>query len=69
VGGACSAYGERRGAHRVLVGKREGKSNLEDLGIDGRIFLKRIFRMWGGEAWTELIWHRIRRSGRVLQTR
>ena len=25
MGGACSAYGERRGVYRVLVGKPEGK--------------------------------------------
>ena len=29
---------DRKGAHRVLVGKPEGKRphNLEDLGVDGR---------------------------------
>jgi len=36
--------GDRRGIYRVLVGKSEGKSNLEDPGIDGRIILKWIFR-------------------------
>ena len=28
MGGACSAYGERRGVYRVLVGKLEGKRPL-----------------------------------------
>jgi len=28
VGGECSAYGERRGEYRVLVGKPEGKRTL-----------------------------------------
>jgi hypothetical protein len=28
IGGACSAYGERRRAHRVLMGKPEGKRPL-----------------------------------------
>jgi hypothetical protein len=28
MGGACSAYGEKSGAHRVLVGKPEGKRPL-----------------------------------------
>jgi hypothetical protein len=28
MGGACSAYGERRGVHRVLVRKPEGKIPL-----------------------------------------
>ena len=28
MGGPCSAYGERRGVYRVLVGKLEGKRPL-----------------------------------------
>jgi hypothetical protein len=32
---------------------------LENLGIEGRILLKRIFKMWDGEAWNGLIWLRI----------
>jgi hypothetical protein len=28
IGGACSTYGARRGAYRVLVGKPEGKRPL-----------------------------------------
>jgi hypothetical protein len=28
MGGACSAYGERRSVYRVLVGKTEGKRPL-----------------------------------------
>ena len=28
MGGACSTYGERRGVHKVLVGKPEGKKPL-----------------------------------------
>jgi hypothetical protein len=28
MGGACSTYWERRGLHRVLVGKPEGKRQL-----------------------------------------
>jgi hypothetical protein len=33
-------YGERSGVCRVLVGKPEGKNNLEDPGLDGRIILR-----------------------------
>jgi hypothetical protein len=36
--------GERRGVYRVLVGKTEGKSHLEDPDIDGMIILRWIFR-------------------------
>jgi hypothetical protein len=35
--------GDRRGVYRVLVGRPEGKSHLEDLGVDGKIILKWIF--------------------------
>jgi hypothetical protein len=36
--------GERRSLYRVLVGKPEGKSHLEDPGVDERIILRWIFR-------------------------
>ena len=52
-------YGDSRDAHRVLDGRPEGKSHLEDLGVVGRILLKWIFKKWIGEAWTVLIWVRI----------
>ena len=32
---------------------------MEDLGVDGMIILKCIFKKWDGEAWTGLIWRRI----------
>jgi hypothetical protein len=38
--------GERRGAYRVLVGKRDGKRPLRDPGVDGRIILRWIFSKW-----------------------
>jgi len=37
--GACSTYGERRGAYKVLVGKAEGKSPLGRPRCRGRIIL------------------------------
>ena len=36
--------GERRGIYRVLVVKPEGKSNLGETDVDGRIILRWIFR-------------------------
>jgi hypothetical protein len=38
--------GDRRGAYRVLVGRPEERAHLKDLGVDGKIILKRIFKMW-----------------------
>jgi len=34
--------------------------HLEDLVLEGRVILKCILEMWGGKAWTVLIWLRIR---------
>jgi hypothetical protein len=50
MGGACSKYWgkERRGVHRVLMGRPEGKRHLEDPGVDGRIILRWIFWKWNG---------------------
>jgi hypothetical protein len=36
--------GERRGIYRVLVGKPEGRNQLGELGVDGTIILRRMFR-------------------------
>jgi len=55
--GNFAPMGERRGAYRILMGKTEGKSHLKDLGIDGKIILKQIFRECYGRIWTALIWH------------
>jgi hypothetical protein len=41
--------------YRVLVRKPEGNNLVEDLGVDGRIILKSIFKNWYG-AWTGLRW-------------
>jgi hypothetical protein len=38
VDGACSTYGKRIGAYRVLMGKVRERHNLKDSGVDGRIF-------------------------------
>jgi hypothetical protein len=34
------------------VGKPEGKRPFVDLGVDGRIIVRRIFRKWDVGVWT-----------------
>ena len=38
--GACSTYGERRGAYRIFVGRPGEGGHLEDPEIDGSFVLK-----------------------------
>jgi hypothetical protein len=45
---ACGTSGEKTDACRILIGKPEGKDNLEDPGLERRIILKWIFRKWNG---------------------
>ena len=64
MGGACSTYmGERRGVHRVLVGKPEGNIYLEEPGVDGTMILRWVCRKWDLGSWTGSIWLRIGTGG------
>jgi hypothetical protein len=50
-----------------MGGESRGRSYLEELGIDGKIILKLIFKKWdGASTYPELIWLRIETSGELL---
>jgi hypothetical protein len=55
--------GERRGVYRVLDGKPETETNLEDPSVDGWIKLRWIFAKWNVRKWTGSIWLRIETNG------
>ena len=58
MGGACSAYWGG-GVYRGFVGQPQGNNHLVDIGVDGRIILRWIFRKWYVGAWAGSSWLRI----------
>jgi hypothetical protein len=52
MSGTCGTYGtQERYINRVFVGDLREGDHLGNLGMDGRIILKRILKKWNG-AWT-----------------
>jgi hypothetical protein len=60
--GHVARMGKGRNVYRVLVGKPEGKSNLKDQGVDGRMGSKWTLGrlVWGGVEWIHLVQDRDR---------
>jgi len=64
--GHLARTGDRISTYRNLVGNSEEKSNLEELGEDGRIILKWVIKKCARETWTGLIWLRTGTSSGLL---
>jgi hypothetical protein len=58
--------GEGRGVYRVLVGRPEGKRPQEDLGVGGRITLRRTLGRYGSMGRTGFGWLGIASNGGLL---
>ena len=58
MGGACGAYGEGRGLHRVLVGKPEGKRPLGSPRLrwedNIKMDLREVGRVETGGSWLRI---------------
>jgi hypothetical protein len=50
----------------ILFGKHEKCDRLREYGVDGRIILKRIFKIYGLRLWIGFIWFRIGFNGWVF---
>jgi hypothetical protein len=57
---------DERVAYRILVRRPDGKRPLERPRRRWEDNIKRIFKMWDEEAWTELVWFRIGAGGGLL---
>jgi hypothetical protein len=54
---------EKRCTYRVMVGNLRERDHLEDLGVDGRVILRWIFRKWNVGVWIRSSWLRIETDG------
>jgi len=54
MGGARSAYGERRGVYRFWWGYLKERDHFGDPGVDGRIFRNLDVVLWTGLSWIRI---------------
>jgi len=50
MGGACGMHGKDANAYRILVGRPEGNYQFEDISVDRKILLKRLFNKRMGDC-------------------
>ena len=63
-------YGEVERCIQVFLwGNLRERDHLEDLGVDGRIILRWMFRKWYFAVWTGMCWLRIGTGGGHLWMR
>lgn len=51
--------GERGYTYRVWWQNLKERNLLENLGLDGKVILKRMLKEYGGIMWTRMIWLRV----------
>ena len=60
---AKEIWGRRETQTGFWLEKMQERDHLEDLGVDGRIILRRIFWKWDLGAWGGSSWFKIRKVG------
>jgi hypothetical protein len=50
MGGACGMYGIQNRCVQGFGGETTDTDYWEEIGVDGRIILKLIYKKWNGEA-------------------
>jgi len=58
--------GQERRYTGFLWGDKIERDHLENPGVDGECYYNVCSKTWDGEAWTGLIWLRIRTGGESL---
>ena len=54
---------------RFRWGNLREREHVQDLGVDGRIILKLIFKKWNIGMWTEYIWLKVGICGGLFSVR
>ena len=60
MSGQVACVGKKRNAYKYLVGNLKERNHLEDIGVDGRITLKRTLNKQDARVWASFIWLRRR---------